>query len=233
MKKILTYRWHWLLPVLAVFIATTVFGQSIIYVPAPIANPGDPYLPWNSFGTQVGLGFPIVVNGQTVLNLTALPNNYFNPTVVQPSTTSAVIGGQPDWMDPENVWALPLAYGTEIGSNLANGGWFGNNSEGGLLITEFADSHLMEDPFLYNGWFSKTDPANTYLGFSFQEGGDTYYGWVQMGSPLPGAVWIYSYAYSTIPDMPIFAGEVPEPTTLVLLCMGGLALGFLRRHHGG
>ncbi len=223
--------WRWLLPTLAVLFAPVVMAQGIVYVHAPLSNPnGDPNnLPWDSLGTQVGPDFPIVINWQTVLTLTT-PQVLGQPTsfVIQPSSTSAIIGQQPFLDFPDNVWVVPLLAGQEIGPNAAGYNWF-DNSYGALLLSSSIGSVDMGNPFLTGGYFAGVESA--YLGFDFQHGGETYYGWIQVGSPVIGlnAGWVYDYAYQTSPNTPIFAGEVPEPSTWALLAVGVATLFFRRK----
>jgi hypothetical protein len=46
-----------------------------------------------------------------------------------------------------------------------------------------------------------------FLGLSFQIDGETYYGWAKISVAKTGVVTLHSYAYETIPGMPINAGQ--------------------------
>lgn len=221
-----------LLPALAALFAPAIMAQGIVYVHAPLSNPnGNPnQLPWDSLGTQVGPDFNVVINGQTILTFTTpqvlgLPSAF----VVQPSSSSAVIALQPNVLnnpsDP-TTFPIPLSAGTEIDSGAAGYGWLGNIL-GGDVLTASIGSGIIGEPFLTDGYFTGLESA--YLGFDFQQSGETYYGWVQVGCPVVGlnAGWIYDYAYETSPNTPIVAGAVPEPCTSLLLIGGGLL--FFRR----
>jgi hypothetical protein len=230
---ILNNCWRRLLPTLAVFFVPAVMAQGIVYVHAPLSNPnGDPnHLPWDSLGTQVGSDFPIVINGQTVLTFST-PQVLGQPSafVVHPSSLGAVIAFQPNVLnnplDP-TTFPIPLSAGTEIGSDAAGYSWLGDIL-GGDILTASIGSGIIGEPFLTDGYFTGLESA--YLGFDFQQDGETYYGWVQLGCPVVGlnAGWIYDYAYETTPNTPITAGAVPEPSTWALLVFGG-AFYFLRR----
>lgn len=70
-----------------------------------------------------------------------------------------------------------------------------------------------------------------YIGVSFEIAGETHYGWIgfeiDSTSPLHGIV--RDYAYESVPDTGIVAGEIPEPNTLALLAAGAGALACGRR----
>jgi len=219
--------WRWLLPVLAVLHAPSARGQgTVVYVHAPLSNPnGDPnHLPWDSLGTQVGPDFPIVINGQTVLTFsTPIVAGQPSAFVVQASSTSAIIGRQP-YLDFPDVWAVPLAAGTEVGPSAADYGWFG-----GGLLTAARDSHTIGEPPLTVGYFTGLESA--YLGFQFQQNSETYYGWARVGCPIAelNVGWVYDYAYELRPGASILAGVVPEPSALALLLLFGPALWLARK----
>ena len=72
------------------------------------------------------------------------------------------------------------------------------------------------------------DGTRGYVGFSFQIGPDTHWGWAEISVDLsgdPGDGWLilYGYGYETEPDTPVPAGA-PEPATVGLLGLGALAL---------
>ena len=217
-----------LLPTLAVLVAQTVFGQGIIHVQMPPTirstnnlPPGTTPVtfPEDALGTFVGDTLPIVINGQTVCT-------FYPGFSVGASSTNAIIGLQPSLDFPDNVWVIPLSAGQEIGSDAAGYSWFG----GGLLAASIASGSI-EEPVLSAGYFAGVESA--YVGFDFQQEGQAYYGWFRLGSPysLPtGSLgWVYEYAYETTPNTPIFAGEVPEPSTWALLTIGTLLALYRRR----
>jgi len=224
--------WCWLLPALAILTAQSGFGQGIIHVQMPPtirSTNGLPpdttpvTFPEDALGTYVGEPLPIIINGQTVL--------IFHPAFsVGASSTSGIISLQPFPDFPDNVWVVPLSAGQEIGLGAAGYSWLG----GGLLSSSIASGSI-EDPVLTAGFFAGVESA--YLGFNFQQDGETYYGWMRVGSPyaLPTGTlgWVYEYAYETSPNTPIFAGAVPEPSSWSLLAVGSFAIWFFRRRvHG-
>jgi hypothetical protein len=70
------------------------------------------------------------------------------------------------------------------------------------------------------------------LGVRFQIDGQDHYGWMQLRSQYSLSN-IYGFAYNTVPNQPILAGQVPEPATWVLFLAGGVALLRWRRLRNG
>jgi hypothetical protein len=220
---ILKNCWRRLLPTLAVFFVPAVMAQGIVYVQMPptIRSPNEVNFPEDALGTYVGNPLSIIINGQTVCTFSS--GSTFSVTA---SSTSAVIGQQPFSGSPDDIWVVPLSNGQEIGSDAAGYNWFDN----GLLAASTGSDTEGEGP-LTAGYFAGVESA--YLGFDFQQDGQTYYGWMQLGSPYVfgtgGQGWIYDYAYETMPNTPITAGAVPEPATWVLLAAGATSLFFCRK----
>ena len=217
----------WLWPALAVLIAvfptdvrsqgTVVYGHFPL-TPAP--PPGMSIFPEDSQGWQVWgeLGFPsagysLVINGQAEYTFIST-GAYVG--VFPASSLSGVIGVRRDQFGAND--ALPLAAGQPIGPGAAGYEWFADPAFGSDLSATYDGG--AEGP-LQIGLFNGLESA--YLGLQFQEGGQTYYGWARVGVPYTGmnAVWLYDYAYETVPNTPILAGEgaVPEPTTISLFLL--------------
>lgn len=79
------------------------------------------------------------------------------------------------------------------------------------------------------GFYAGLDSA--YAGLEFQLDGQTHYGWLRLGAPIPelNGGWLYEYAYDTRPGATIVAGAVPEPSAAALLALASAALWFFRR----
>jgi hypothetical protein len=231
-------RWCWLLPALAALLGLSAQGQgTITYVHLPLSNPsGDPsHLPWDSQGTQVGPDVPITINGQNVATFTAGPTVAGQPSqfAIQPSSLSAVIALPPILDFPNDTWVVPLSAGAEIGPGAAGYGWYDGTYDHPELAA-YRDSGIIGDPWLSVGYFAGVESA--YLGFSFQQGGQTYYGWMRAGSPVVGlnAGWVYDYAYETVPNTPISAGQgVPEPSALSICALGAFVTLLCRARQAG
>lgn len=56
-----------------------------------------------------------------------------------------------------------------------------------------------------------------YLGLKLISGGNTYYGWARLNTSGASSFTIKDYAYNTIPDQPILAGQISTTKT----CQGG------------
>ena len=90
--------------------------------------------------------------------------------------------------------------------------WWGSNGNGPPSIVSAANIGSI-------GYFQGQTDA--YAGFRLDVAGSLYYGWIHIQNF--GANWgqIIDWAYETSPNTPIFAGQVPEPSTGVLLCVCG------------
>ena len=72
-----------------------------------------------------------------------------------------------------------------------------------------------------------------YLGVRIPRNGDWLYGWIRGGVPLsivPEGIF-YEAAINLSPNARILAGQVPEPSTLALLTIGGILLSFRCRRN--
>lgn len=68
------------------------------------------------------------------------------------------------------------------------------------------------------------------IGIEFESDLGTHYGYFDIEAyPGYAGAWLYGWAYETQPGVPIIAGQVPECTQSVLLCIG-LATLLARRH---
>lgn len=113
-----------------------------------------------------------------------------------------------------------LAFGTAInsGSNFGTGGkMYGYDT----VNSSFS-----------GGQWSSSDAPGEYLGFYFGGTTDPQYGWAQietMADATGSSFEVLDYAYETVPNTPIAAGQVPEPSALPLLVLGAAGLIALRR----
>ena len=203
-------------PALALLVAlapTDVRSQgTIVYGQFPSTEPAT-ILPYDSWGTRVvgELGFPAVtydlkINGETVLTFCSDGTEF----KVMPSSLSAVIGVQPGLPNDPSPFVIALGENELIGPDAAGCSWLGNILGGDTLVA-CRDIGCI-------GYF--TDVESAYIGLEFQEGGQTYYGWVRAGALLSflNGGWVYDYAYETVPDTPIHAGEVRCPSRAQLPC---------------
>jgi hypothetical protein len=105
--------------------------------------------------------------------------------------------------------AYPLTEGAFIGADLNSTSytWIGHDPfYGGLALASCRASDTIGNPILFGGPFAGV--ASGYIGLQFYNGGQAYYGWVRIGAPVTiNGGWIYNYAYQTIPNTPIVAGQ--------------------------
>jgi hypothetical protein len=73
---------------------------------------------------------------------------------------------------------------------------------------------------------------DVYLGVRFEINGQEHYGWIGFAYANADQIQLTGYAYDTVADQGIVAGQTPEPPTLGLLALGALGIGLWRRKHG-
>lgn len=123
----------------------------------------------------------------------------------------------------------PLPDGFEIGPNSGDGelDWFGTNTDFAPLIICLSGS----GGYTCSGRFPG---QRAYMGVEFDIEGATHYGWIDMYVAEYGPyAEIYGWAYETQPGVSILAGAVPEPSTVMLLAVGSLALLYSRARKRG
>lgn len=131
---------------------------------------------------------------------------------------------------PPNVGGsvAPLPFDYSIGSSSAGGSlqWLGR-IPGAPYETDFNTLVQCFDA----GCTGDFRGQHAYMGIEFQRATGTHYGWVllQISSVAP-AGQIEAWAWETRPGVPMFAGAVPEPSTVALLLAGGVLMVWLRRY---
>lgn len=129
--------------------------------------------------------------------------------------------GRFGYFDPWGDAASCLARGARIGPRGA-----------------FHRSNLMAGIDGFSSWGAWKAKASGFLGLEFQIDGQTHYGWVQISLFGVGYGVVAGFAYNTIPNEPIragqtsdtdFVGEVPhQPAALGLLALGAPGLDIWR-----
>ena len=121
---------------------------------------------------------------------------------IRPLTGNNEVLGNP-YSSGSSFYAYPLAMndGDTISNNASPGSWFNNSfSGGGGSIMDLNYSSGVR-----GNWSNKTDK---YLGLRFNINGDTHYGWARLTVGVAGSEWVIKdYAYNTIPDEKINAGQ--------------------------
>ena len=122
--------------------------------------------------------------------------------------------------------AMPIVFGGQVSANTP---WQGRYSApfvsdtGPLLATS-------RGTFVASGPFAGLDG---YLGIRFYIGSGLHYGWIRLdldnGYPSRATGFVTEWAYNSVPDQPIAAGVVPEPSTWALLSLGATAIWKFRR----
>jgi PEP-CTERM motif len=73
-------------------------------------------------------------------------------------------------------------------------------------------------------WYGR----EAYMGFALLPGNDFNFGWLRIREFGGFGGYFLEYAYETEPNVPIFAGQVPEPSSVLLVALGS-AGSLLRR----
>lgn len=73
-------------------------------------------------------------------------------------------------------------------------------------------------------------PGDTgYIGLQVNISGVTSYGWAQLAMGMDSSVTVLDFAYNDEQDAAIFAGQVPEPHSALLLALGASGVAAMRR----
>mgnify|MGYP001390974408 CR=1 FL=1 len=89
--------------------------------------------------------------------------------------------------------------------------WYGGNATLGAQA-------VFDGQYFYLGNFSSRD---AFIGLEFQAGGNTYYSWMEVTNYFNiAAGQVLGWAYEAVPNTPILAGQVPEPSIVALTVLG-------------
>jgi hypothetical protein len=134
---------------------------------------------------------------------------------------SRVLGTPSSPLDFDTMIAPPLPRGYEI------------NSTPELPLrwispTPYGDGQLAGSVFMLcngvTGTCSGPIRETGFMAFELAINGQAHYGWLEVEIPLPDLIAggrVLGWAYNTVPGQSIFVAQVPEPTTWILLLLGG------------
>ena len=225
--------WRWLVLALALSLARfPMLAQgTIVHVQLSTPNP-DPNFPWDYQGMRL-LG----LNPQSYdLDFDGDGTAEFVVYASGPRSTRGFeiwgLGQNRVWSyHPTETWfAVAMSSGDYIGPSMTSP-WFEwyqtQYYPSGQPIGANFSSCVGDIGCI--GFYAGLDSA--YAGLEFQLNGQTHYGWLRVGAPMPefNGGWLYEYAYDTRPGAAIFAGAVPEPSAFALLALGGVAVGLFKR----
>jgi len=135
---------------------------------------------------------------------------------------------------PPNLGGLVarLEEGFEIGSSLEPSiGWRSSDLLGGYVSSgEWAFAAIAIA--LSNGELSEwpgSPGARGFIGIGFELEDGWHYGYFDVIMAAEAGGMLLGWAYNSIPNAPIFASPVPEPSTWALLVGGGVLMVCLRR----
>ena len=184
-----------------------VFGQgSVVYVNPPDVRIGGNTTPqpFDLDGDGVNDVVFARISGQ--LNVVPAANNQVSGTANQPPEA----GGR----------ALPIPTGNRIDASTP---WQGRYRDS--LLGDFGPMLANDYSIPATGPFAGVDG---YLGIRFNIGTELHYGWIRlkMDSVFPNLArgYVTEWAYNSVPNAPLAAGAVPEPSTWALLGLGAAAL---------
>lgn len=121
------------------------------------------------------------------------------------------------------AWVAPLNLGTSISSSLnPSYVWYDSNFDGigAAGIVDCMDVGCI-------GYFMGDTDA--YAGLMLNWNGSTYYGWLQIHNFGLNFGQVLDWAYEIMPDTPILAGAVPEPSAGSLIIVSGFLLTFFHK----
>jgi hypothetical protein len=143
--------------------------------------------------------------------------------LVEAASGNAVVGTLTS-MEPIS-WAAALKQGSRIGRSRR----FFSHGSYGQAMAEVSYNSSGPGTWIRGPW---VNVKNRYLGVRFQVRGKTHYGWARLtvhvgsGNGLPITATLTGYAYETIPNKPIIAGQEhgKDEATLGHLATGASAI---------
>lgn len=146
------------------------------------------------------------------------------------STTGGLTVGIPKGGNDVGNWSIPLLDGYSIGPFLDDPLQWTSSYQAAFPPDYWigASLHVSNDLGIYGYWVT---PIGTFLtasvGVQFTLEDGAHYGWIRVSTPaiVNGGV-IEDWAYNSVPGQPILAGQVPEPSTWILLTGGIMLLAF-------
>jgi hypothetical protein len=164
----------------------------------------------------------IDINGDSVSDFTLFSDG--NAITLAPLYNNAVAA----WPEPPPdlgslVWAFNL--GNSISSSLDPVLiWYGRTTDqfGSALIVETMNAGSI-------GFFQGHTDA--YVGFELNVGTSSYFGWLHFQNLGLNVGQVTDWACNSSPNMPIVAGQVPEPSTGVLIILAGGIVWLTRRRN--
>jgi len=230
LRKLPGWRWQGLALALSLAGSSVLAQGTIVHVQLSTPNP-DPNFPWDFQGMRlIGLhpqSYNLDFDGDGTAEFVV----YASGPLSTRGFTIWGLGQNRVWSyHPTETWAtVAMNSGELIGPGMTSP-WFE------WYQTEYFPSGDPRGSVFCScvnigciGFYAGLDSA--YAGLEFQLNGQTHYGWLRVGAPMPefNGGWIYEYAYDTRPGAAIFAGAVPEPSTFALLGLGCVAVWLLKR----